>query len=52
MQKIATTTVPQFEYPFNTQAQQDEYTYYSVVATCSDGTNLQVDNVKKVAFDN
>ena len=48
MQKIATTTVPQFEYPFNTQAQQDEYTYYSVVATCSDGTNLQVDNVKKV----
>lgn len=48
MQKIATTTVPQFAYPFNTQAQQDEYTYYSVVATCSDGKNLQIDNVKKV----
>ncbi len=48
MQKIATTTIPQFSYPFNTQAQQDEYTYYSVVATCSDGKNLQIDNVKKV----
>ena len=48
MQKIATTTVAQFSYPFNTEAQQDEYTYYSVVATCSDGKNLQIDNVKKV----
>lgn len=48
MQKIATTTIPQFSYPFNTQAQKDEYTYYSIVATCSDGKNLQIDNVKKV----
>ena len=48
MQKIATTTVPQFSYPFNIEAQKDEYTYYSVVATCSDGQNLQIDNVKKV----
>ena len=48
MQKIATTTIPQFSYPFNTQAQKDEYTYYSIIATCSDGKNLQIDNVKKV----
>lgn len=48
MQKIATTTVPQFSYPFNPQAKQNEYTYYSVVATCSDGQNLQIDSVKKV----
>lgn len=48
MQKVATTTVPKFVYPFNAQAKKDEYTYYSVVATCSDGKNLQIDNVKKV----
>lgn len=48
MQKIGTTTVPQFAYPFNEKAKKDEYTFYSVVATCSDGQNLQIDNVKKV----
>ncbi len=48
MKKIGTSTIPQFSYPFNQNAQQDEYSYYSVVAICSDGTNLQIDNVKKV----
>jgi hypothetical protein len=37
MQKVWSSTVAQFAYPF-----------YSVVATCSDGQNLQIDNVKKV----
>ncbi len=48
MQKIGTTTIPQFEYPFDPTAQEDQYTYYAVVATCADGTNLQIDGVKKV----
>ncbi len=48
MQKVWTTTVPQFAYPFNSTAKKNEYTFYSVVATCSDGQNLQIDNIKKV----
>jgi hypothetical protein len=40
--------VAQFAYPFDATAKKDEYTFYSVVATCSDGQNLQIDNVKKV----
>lgn len=48
MQKIWSSTVPQFAYPFDTTAKKDEYSFYSVVATCSDGQNLQIDNVKKV----
>jgi hypothetical protein len=36
MQKIGTTTLPQFSYPFDPKAKKDEYTFYSVVATCSD----------------
>lgn len=48
MQKIWTSLVPQFSYPFDIDAQEDVYTYYAVVATCSDGQNLQIDGVKKV----
>ena len=48
MQKVWSSTVPQFAYPFDATAKKDEYTFYSVVATCSDGQNLQIDNVKKV----
>lgn len=48
MQKIGSTTIPQFSYPFDPNAEKDEYTFYSVVATCSDGQNLQIDGVKKV----
>lgn len=48
MQKVWSTTVAQFAYPFDATAKKDEYTFYSVVATCSDGQNLQIDNVKKV----
>ena len=36
MQKIGSSTVPQFAYPFDATAKKDEYTFYSVVATCSD----------------
>lgn len=48
MQKVWSSTVPQFAYPFDSSAKKDEYSFYSVVATCSDGQNLQIDNVKKV----
>ena len=48
MQKVWSTTVAQFAYPFDATAKKDQYTFYSVVATCSDGQNLQIDNVKKV----
>ncbi len=48
MQKVWSSTVAQFAYPFDATAKKDEYTFYSVVATCSDGQNLQIDNVKKV----
>jgi hypothetical protein len=48
MQKVWSSTVSQFAYPFDATAKKDEYTFYSVVATCSDGQNLQIDNVKKV----
>jgi hypothetical protein len=48
MQKVWSSTVPQFAYPFDATAKKDEYSFYSVVATCSDWQNLQIDNVKKV----
>lgn len=48
MQKVWSSTVAQFAYPFDATAKKDEYTFYSVVATCSDWQNLQIDNVKKV----
>lgn len=48
MQEIASTTVPQFRYPFDKTAEQDEYTYYAVVALCSDGSELQIDDIKKI----
>ena len=48
MQKVWSSTVPQFAYPFDESAKKDEYSFYSVVATCSDWQNLQIDNVKKV----
>lgn len=48
MQKLGTTAIPQFSYPFDASAKQDQYAYYSVTANCSDGTSLQVDNIKKI----
>ncbi len=37
-----------FEYPFNRYAEQDEYAYYEIQAICSDGTNVTIDEAKKV----
>ena len=48
MQKIGDTSTAQFAYPFDTSAKQDQYAYYSVTANCSDGTSLQIDNVKRI----
>ena len=48
MQKAGETTGTMFEYPFNKLSKKDEYAYYVVEAMCKDGTNLQLDTVKKV----
>jgi len=46
--KVWESTGTMFEYPFNRYAEQDEYAYYEVQAICSDGTNVTLENVKKV----
>jgi hypothetical protein len=48
MQKVGETTGTMFEYPFNKLSKKDEYAYYVVEAACKDGTNPQLDTVKKV----
>lgn len=48
MQKVATSPIAQFAYPFDASASQDQYAYYAVTATCADGSTLQVDNIKRV----
>lgn len=50
MQKIGETTGTMFEYPFNPNpaSKQYKYAYYIVEAVCKDGTNLKLDNVKKI----
>lgn len=48
MQKVGETSDSKFEYPFDPEAEQDTYAYYSVVAICSDGSALQVDATQKV----
>lgn len=48
MQKVGTSPIAQFAYPFDASASHDQYAYYAVTATCADGTTLQVDNIKKV----
>lgn len=50
MQKIGETTGTMFEYPFNPNpaSKQYKYAYYLVEAVCKDGTNLKIDNTKKI----
>jgi len=48
MQKIGETEDTMFEYPFNPVAKEYKYAYYIVEAVCKDGTNIKIDNVKKV----
>lgn len=48
MQKVGTSPIAQFAYPFDASASHDQYAYYAVTATCADGTTLQIDNIKKV----
>lgn len=48
MQKVGETNETRFEYPFNKLSKKDEYAYYVVEAACKDGTNLKIDNAKKV----
>ncbi len=48
MQKVWTSPIAQFAYPFDASAAHDQYAYYAVTATCADGSTLQIDNIKKV----
>ncbi len=50
MQKIGETTGTMFEYPFNPNpsSHQYKYAYYLIEAACKDGTNLKIDNTKKL----
>ncbi len=50
MQKIGETTGTMFEYPFtpNPASRQYKYAYYVVEAACKDGTNIKIDNTKKI----
>jgi hypothetical protein len=48
MRKVWETTQTRFEYPFNTQAINQEFAYYAVVAVCGDGKEILIDEIKKV----
>jgi hypothetical protein len=48
MQKVGETTGTMFEYPFNKASKTDQYAYYLVEAACKDGTNLKIDNARKI----
>lgn len=46
--KIASVTGTTYEFPYDYNAKKNEYAYFSVKAVCDDGTEKQIDKVKKV----
>ena len=48
MQKVGETTDTKFEYPFNSQAKKDKYSYYLIQAICKDGKAVVMNDIKKV----
>ncbi len=48
MEKVTETEDNKFEYPFDPDAEQNEYAYYLVQAECEDGTEVNLDGIKKV----
>ena len=46
--KVAETVENFFLYPFDPNSKTKDYSYYTVQATCSDGTVLTVDETKKI----
>jgi hypothetical protein len=46
--KVAETVENFFLYPFDPKAPTETYTYYTVQATCNDGTVVTVDETKKI----
>jgi len=48
MTKVGEVNVPRFEYPFDPDALNEEFAYYAVIAVCSNGQEILVDDVKKV----
>lgn len=48
MQKVGETTGTMFEYPFDKSSKTDKYAYYLVEAACKNGSNLKIDNAKRI----
>ncbi len=48
MNKVHETGETKFEYPFDPDAEQEEYAYYAVRAICEDWSTVQIDDVKEV----
>lgn len=46
--KVAETVENMFLYPFDPKSKTKDYSYYTVQATCNDGTIITVDETKKV----
>lgn len=48
MQRITEITGTMFEYPFDKTSKKEIYAYYLVEAVCKDGSNLKIDNAKRL----
>jgi hypothetical protein len=46
--KVAETVENMFLYPFDPKSKTKDYSYYTVQATCNDGTVVTVDETKKI----
>jgi hypothetical protein len=46
--KVAETVENTFLYPFDPKSKTKDYSYYTVQATCNDGTVVTVDETKKI----
>jgi len=48
LQKVWDTTDTKYPYPFDPTKETNQFAFYKVEATCSDGQTLQIDGVKQV----
>lgn len=48
MEKVGETSETKFKYPFDPDAEELKYNYYTVQAKCKDNTKTQIDGIKKV----
>ncbi|MDD2537371.1 MAG: hypothetical protein PHU61_02675 [Candidatus Absconditabacteria bacterium] len=45
---VLTTTETRYEYPFDHAAEEDQYAYFRVEATCADGQVMEITSAKKI----